>query len=183
MDLYQQTLVLIKPHAIDRNLTGRIIHRLEDNGLRLKKVASRYVDSKTAERQYTHDDDWKSRIGRKTIELSKTYDLTEEQIVQIYGTSIEEEIGQQIQNWSIESLAEQNVVMAVFEGIHAIDVVKNIVGETEPVYSERGTIRGDWALDSAIYANSKGRAVHNLVHRSSNLEEAAREIGIWFGKI
>jgi nucleoside-diphosphate kinase len=43
-----------------------------------------------------------------------------------------------------------------------------------------GTIRGDLTLDSYTMANAHNRAVRNLVHCSDSVEEAQREIKVWF---
>ena len=62
------------------------------------------------------------------------------------------------------------VVLAVFEGRDAIQVVRNTMGATNPVDSAPGTIRGDFALEV-------GR---NLVHGSDGPDSAAREVGFFF---
>jgi nucleoside-diphosphate kinase len=61
-----------------------------------------------------------------------------------------------------------------------VGVVKKIVGGTEPTTSDVGTIRGDLTLDSYELANRDERAVRNLVHCSDEVEEAKREIALWF---
>jgi nucleoside-diphosphate kinase len=61
-----------------------------------------------------------------------------------------------------------------------VDIVKKIVGGTEPLTSDVGTIRGDLTVDSYEISNIDGRAVRNLVHCSDEKEEALREISIWF---
>jgi nucleoside-diphosphate kinase len=62
------------------------------------------------------------------------------------------------------------VVAMVWEGSEAIEVVRNTMGKTAPADSAPGTIRGDFALEV-------GR---NIVHGSANVEDAAREVGIFF---
>ena len=66
------------------------------------------------------------------------------------------------------------------EGNEAVGVVKKIVGGTEPLTSDVGTIRGDLTSDSYGTAGLDGRAVRNLVHCSDKVEEAERELAIWF---
>jgi nucleoside-diphosphate kinase len=68
----------------------------------------------------------------------------------------------------------------IWEGNQAVGVVKKIVGGTEPTTSDVGTIRGDLTLDSYELANRDERAVRNLVHCSDEVEEAKREIALWF---
>jgi nucleoside-diphosphate kinase len=55
-----------------------------------------------------------------------------------------------------------------------------MVGGTEPLTSDVGTIRGDYTLDSYKLANLDYRAVRNLVHYSDSTEEADREAKVWF---
>ena len=72
------------------------------------------------------------------------------------------------------------VIKVLIEGVHAIDVVRKIVGDTQPHFALTGTIRGDFSVDSAGAANKSKRAVHNLIHASGNKEEARNEIMLWF---
>jgi nucleoside-diphosphate kinase len=72
------------------------------------------------------------------------------------------------------------VVAMVIEGIDAVEVVRKIVGGTEPKTALPGTIRGDYAHISKEWANKKGKAVANLIHASDSLKNAKREIGVWF---
>ncbi len=72
------------------------------------------------------------------------------------------------------------VVALVIEGIHAVGLVRKIVGATEPKSAEIGTIRGDFAHVSYDYADAKGMALKNLIHASGTPEEAITEINLWF---
>lgn len=51
-----------------------------------------------------------------------------------------------------------------------VETVRKMLGSTNPVNAEPGTIRGDWAIDI-------GR---NLCHASDSVSSARREIAIWF---
>ncbi len=62
------------------------------------------------------------------------------------------------------------LVAAVFEGPQAVEVVRNLVGATDPAKALPGTIRGDFGL-------SIGR---NLIHASDSPEAASREIELFF---
>ena len=55
-----------------------------------------------------------------------------------------------------------------------------MVGHTLPSKADPGTIRRDFAIDSAISANARKRSIYNLVHASGNEEEANNEIKLWF---
>jgi nucleoside-diphosphate kinase len=70
--------------------------------------------------------------------------------------------------------------MMVWEGNQAVAVVKKLTGGTEPSTSDVGTIRGDFALDSYAISTIDDRAVRNLIHCSDAVDEAKREIALWF---
>ena len=70
----------------------------------------------------------------------------------------------------VEFITSAPVVAMVWEAENAVEVVRNTMGDTQPINSPSGTIRGDLALDI-------GR---NLVHGSDSTESAQREIGLFF---
>ncbi len=53
----ERTLVICKPDAVERRLTGEIIGRLEAKGLRLAAVELRTIDAATAEQHYAEHRD------------------------------------------------------------------------------------------------------------------------------
>lgn len=64
------------------------------------------------------------------------------------------------------------VVAMVWEGEGVIASARKIIGATNPLNSEPGTIRGDFGV-------SIGR---NLIHGSDAPETAQQEIGLWFSE-
>ena len=68
----------------------------------------------------------------------------------------------------------------IWEGAHAVEIVRKLVGGTEPRSTDVGSIRGDYVMDSYIMADSDDRAIRNLVHASGSVEEANKEIALWF---
>ncbi len=62
------------------------------------------------------------------------------------------------------------VVATVIQGPDAVAAVRQTLGLTKPLASPTGSIRGDFAL-------STGR---NLVHASANMNDAEREIALFF---
>lgn len=64
------------------------------------------------------------------------------------------------------------VVATVWEGVQATKVGRKIVGETDPIESLPGTIRGDFCIE-------KGR---NIIHASDSVESAEKEIALWFSQ-
>lgn len=80
-----------------------------------------------------------------------------------------------------EFITSAPVVAMAVEGIHAVELVRKIVGSTEPKGAPLGTIRGDFAHVSYAYADEKKISIKNLVHASGNKEEADQEVALWFG--
>ena len=90
--------------------------------------------------------------------------------------------GEHVRNMMIEMLLSGPVVAAVLEGIEAVELVRKMVGSTEPKTAAPGTIRGDYSHVSFKHADAKKIVVNNLIHASANLEEAKQEIAVWFDK-
>lgn len=72
------------------------------------------------------------------------------------------------------------VIAICLQGIRAIEIVRKMVGTTEPGKALPGTIRGDFAHLNTEWANKKGKSVPNLIHASGNKEDAEREVKLWF---
>jgi nucleoside-diphosphate kinase len=72
------------------------------------------------------------------------------------------------------------VVALVLEGVDAIAIARKIIGSTYPAAAAPGTIRGDFAHQAKSYSDTNNIAVANVVHASESLEEARREIALWF---
>jgi nucleoside-diphosphate kinase len=95
---------------------------------------------------------------------------------------LEERYGPAVFNAMAEFMETGPIIALVLEGVEAVAVTRKIVGSTYPDQATPGTIRGDYAHMSRAYANERGIAVANLVHASGNVEEAQREIEVWFAK-
>ncbi|NEN93477.1 MAG: nucleoside-diphosphate kinase [Okeania sp. SIO3H1] len=73
-------------------------------------------------------------------------------------------------NGLVEFIISSPVVAMVWEGEGVVASARKIIGATNPLNSEPGTIRGDYGI-------SIGR---NLIHGSDAIETAQREISLWF---
>lgn len=83
----------------------------------------------------------------------------------------------------LEALLTSGPVIAmVLEGAKAIELVRKMVGATEPAKAQPGTIRGDYAHMNYARADGKGIALPNLIHASDSEEGAKTEISLWFSK-
>lgn len=77
-------------------------------------------------------------------------------------------------------ITEGPVIALVLEGLHAVELIRKMVGGTEPKTAQPGTIRGDFAHHSYVATDAEGRAIKNLIHSSGNVEEAKEEVALWF---
>ncbi len=88
--------------------------------------------------------------------------------------------GQKMFEYNVNFLTEGPVLALVLEGIHSIDLVRKMVGPTEPKSAPPGTVRGDFAHQSYAWGDSNNKAIRNLIHASASSEDAKKEIALWF---
>lgn len=175
----EKTLVLIKPDAMRRNLAGEIISRFERVGLKIVDCKMVQADEKLAAAHYPVTDEWLEGVGGKSLSDFEKYGVD---AVEVMGTNDPKEIGKLIHKYNQENLLGGPVIALVFEGDHAVEVVRKLAGSTNPILAAPGTIRGDYSNHSALVGNMQKKPIQNLVHASGTVEEAEREIELWFGK-
>lgn len=175
----EQTLVLIKPDAIERGLAGEIISRLEKLGLKIAEIKMVRPDKDLAEKHYPVTEEWYQTVGERSLNDFKKYRVDTKEAL---GTDDAVEIGKMIHDWNVERFTGADIIAMVWEGVNAIEAVRKACGATIPLLAPAGTIRGDFATHSAVSENSVKTAIRNLVHASGNPEEAKREINLWFGQ-
>lgn len=166
------TFVILKPDAIQRSMIGELISRIERTGL--KMVAMKMINATPEQcwKHYNKDEKWFLEKGTKIVEnMKKTGRPIEKEVIE-YGRDIIDAL--------VKFMTCGPIIPMVFEGNQAVGIVKKIVGGTEPLSSDVGTIRGDFTLDSYELSNFDNRAVRNLIHCSDQVDEALREISIWF---
>ncbi len=178
-DLNQKTLVLIKPDAMERNLAGEIIARIQRVGLKIVDCKIVNVDEELALAHYPTTDEWLKKVGQNTISDCDKYNLD---VKGMMGTDVDVEIGHLVHEWNVKYLMSSPIMAIVFEGTHAIEVVRKLCGPTLPLLAPAGTIRGDFSSASAISENVIKQPIRNLLHASGSPEEAQREIKLWFEK-
>jgi nucleoside-diphosphate kinase len=132
----ERTLVLVKPDGVQRLLSGRIIARYEERGLKIVGLKLVQVDRDLAERHYS-------------VHREKPF----------FGGLV-------------EFITSGPLVALALEGPNAIAIVRAINGATRPHEAAPGTIRGDFALETA----------QNIVHASDSAETAAFELDLWFAQ-
>lgn len=174
----ERSLVLVKPDGVKRGLVGEIIHRFERAGLKIIGMKMVWIDQELASKHYP--DAWIEAVkgrGEKTLASYEKYGIDAQEHL---GTSDALEIGKMVNKWNREFLSSGPVIAMVLEGIHAIENVRMMVGNTFPLNAVPGTIRGDYSIDAPSLANSRKRVVRNLMHASGNAEEAKYELDLWF---
>lgn len=169
----ERTLVIIKPDGIQRGLIGEIIKRYEEVGLKLVGMKMLVPEASHIEAHYTLDPQWRKVTGEKTIKSYQDKGLTPPSMDPL-------EITAKILANLKKYMTSGPVIAMVWEGAHAVKIIRKITGGTEPLSSDVGTIRGDYVLDSYQMADVDNRAVRNLIHASGSVEEANAEIAHWF---
>ncbi|KAF4092955.1 hypothetical protein AMELA_G00026520 [Ameiurus melas] len=70
----------------------------------------------------------------------------------------------------VKYMSSGPIVAMVWQGLDVVKTSRKMLGETNPVDSLPGTIRGDYSVEV-------GR---NIIHGSDSVESAQREISLWF---
>jgi nucleoside-diphosphate kinase len=133
----ERTLILVKPDAFERRLTGEVISRFERKGLSLVALKQMVANDATANEHYAEHAE-KPFFG----EL-------------------------------VEFITGGPLVAMVLEGPNAIKAARQVIGATDPVEADAGSIRGEFGTEVTF----------NLVHGSDSPESAARETKIWFPEL
>lgn len=149
-DLVQRTLVVCKPDAVQRGLVGEIVHRFERVGLKIVGMKMVMPDEEQYKEHYEGIGELITRRGEEVFRYNLNYMMT------------------------------GPVIAMCLEGVEAVELVRKIVGSTEPKKADMGTIRGDFAHMSFGYSNAKQAGVPNLVHASEKPSEAKKEVALWF---
>ena len=70
----------------------------------------------------------------------------------------------------INYLTEERLCVMILEGENAVEIVRHVNGDKDPLKSEMASVRGKYSI----------HRTRNLVHSSDSKENAEREIKIWF---
>lgn len=175
--MIQQSLVLLKPDAVQRGIVGEIIHRFERMGLKIVGAKLIQIDEEFGARHYNHGEEWAKNVGERNIQDCQDFGLDPEEI---FGTWDPVEIGKMVDKWNAEFLSMGPVFAVVFEGPNAVQRIRDHVGKLFSVISPPGTIRGDYGLDSAYSGMKRKRTSYNMIHASGTPDEAKEEINLWF---
>jgi len=148
----EKTLIILKPDAVQRQITGEIITRFEKAGLKIIGVKMIAPNREQFHHHYEEISKMISRRGEAAFEST------------------------------LKAMQEGPVIAMVLEGIEAVSLVRKLVGTTEPKAAAPGTIRGDYSHISFDYSKKVNSGIPNLVHASGDPSEAKLEIEHWFNK-
>lgn len=175
----ERTVLLVKPDGVKRGLIGDIIGRIEQRGLKVIALKMIMASREQVKKHYPGTDEWLKGMGEKTLENYRTYGKDP---IKEVGTDDPLEIGKKVYQWLEDFMTSGPMVAMLISGLHAIDMIRKICGNTLPSKADMGTIRGDYSIDSPTLANLEKRAIRNIVHASGNSTEAAHEITHWFSE-
>lgn len=166
----ERTLIILKPDAVQRAITGEILTRFERAGLKIVGMKMMIPEMELLKKHYP--DELIPIVGNKTKEDWDNYGVE-------YGETVEE-IGKMIVDATRDFMKSAPVIAIVLEGGHAVEIVRKMVGKTGPKDSPPGTIRGDYAHLSLGRASLAKKGAANLIHASGTVDEAKQEIAMWF---
>jgi nucleoside-diphosphate kinase len=178
----ERTLVVIKPDGVRRALLGKITEKFENVGLKIvagKMIKPTIEQIKGHYPENSEDVEWLKGIGEKTLATFANLNLD---VKKELGTDDTLEIGKQVRDRLVKHWLEGPVIVMVWEGPHAVEVVRKLRGVTTPLQAEPGTILGDLSFDSQLISTTQNRAMKTFVHATGTPEESQREIEHWFGK-
>jgi len=176
----ERTFVLIKPDGLSKKVVGSIVSRFEAVGLSVIAVQLVAPSAEMVLEHYPATEEWLNLVGRKTLDSYKESGCDANAVL---GTNDPVRIGEKVRSWLVDYIAEKNCLAMVWEGNNAVANVRKLCGATIPTMAAAGTIRGDYSTDSPESANAEQRAINNLVHASGALDEAEREITLWFPEL
>lgn len=177
--LKQRALIIIKPDGVQRGLIGKIIKRFEQVGLKIVGLKFIWATKKQIIAHYPETDSWFKKVGERTLTNYAKKGLN---VKKVFGTIDPIKIGQTVKKWLIHYLQESPIMIFVLEGYEAIEIVRKLCGNTIPLLAAPGTIRGDFSHDCIDLANEQNRPLRNIIHASDTIEDAEREIKVWFAE-
>lgn len=151
-ELIQRTLILFKPDAVQRGIVGEILTRFERVGLKIIGTKMIFPNKEHYHKHYEGIGKMVTRRGEKAFDMA------------------------------LEFMTQGPVIAMVLEGVESVELVRKLVGGTEPKTALPGTIRGDYSHMSFGYANEHNVGIPNLIHASGSVEEAKQEIEHWFAE-
>jgi len=172
-DIKEKTLLVFKPDVVQRQIVGEIISRFERKGFKIVAMKMLIPSPEQVGKHYTDDPKYLKEIGDKAKKgaIERGEDVSK-------WDSLKR--GQWIRESNIKYLTCGPVIAIVLEGFGIVAGVRKMLGATSPADGDVGTIRADYSLDAFALADEQGRVTRTMIHASDSVENANREIGLWF---
>lgn len=169
----EKTLVIFKPDVVQRQIVGEIISRFERKGFKIVAMKMLIPSKEQVGKHYEDDPKYLIEVGDKAKKGAEARGEDTKD-----WNSLERE--KWIRESNINYLTCGPVVAIVFQGFGVVSGVRKMLGSTSPADGDVGTIRADFSLDSFALADEQGRVTRTMLHASDSVENAEREIGLWF---
>lgn len=169
----ERSLLLIKPDVLQRQIVGEILSRFERKGFKIIALKMLNATKEQVGRHYIDDDEYSIETGEKAKKgaIARGEDVSN-------WNSLER--GRIIRQRNIDYLTCGPIIAMVLEGFGVITQVRKVLGNTSPADGDIGTIRDDYSLDTYVLADYISRSTRTMLHASDSVENAEREIKIWF---
>src|SRR3989338_2392023 len=125
----EKTLVLIKPDGVKRGLIGEIFKRIEQRGLKIIALKMFWPTKEEIAKHYSDNPDYLKGIGEKSLATYRKFGLDPKKEM---GTDDPLKIGTEARKWLIDFMTSGPLVKAIIQGVHAVEMVRKIVGGAIP---------------------------------------------------
>jgi nucleoside-diphosphate kinase len=172
-NVVERTLILIKPDVIQRQIFGEVLSRFERKGFKIIGMKMLNATKEQVAEHYTDEEGYLIEVGEKAKKgaIARGEDVSD-------WNSLER--GKIIREHNVVYLTCGPIIAMVLEGHGVISGVRKILGSTSPAAGDVGTIRDDYSFDTFALADYVSRATRTMLHASDSVENAKREIKIWF---
>ncbi|MFA6422996.1 MAG: nucleoside-diphosphate kinase [Patescibacteria group bacterium] len=170
----ERTFIAIKPEGIQRRFIGEIITKFEKKGLKLVAAKFTAPSLELTEKHYTDDEAWIESSGNRSYQnyVDKGID----------PGKTPRELALMTRQRCLDHFTGRTIFAMTWEGPHAVQTGRKIAGHTNPLVADNGSIRGDMSPESYEVSDNFDRTILNIVHASGSVEEAEKEINLWFDK-
>lgn len=172
-DFLERSLILIKPDVIQRQIFGEVLSRFERKGFKIVGMRMLNATKEQVAKHYVDEESYLIETGEKAKKgaIARGEDISN-------WNSLER--GKIIRQNNILYLTCGPIIAMVLEGHGVVDGVRKLLGSTSPAAGDVGTIRDDYSFDTFALADYVSRATRTMLHASDSVENAEREIKIWF---
>ncbi len=150
----EKTLVLIKPDGLLKSLTGNIISTLSETKLKIVGAKIVKVSDELAKQHYS--------------DLQKN-------LIKKHGEEKGKEIFESTLDYIRGKYHTDRVLALIYKGGDAVKKIRELAGDTNPEKAHPVSIRGKYGR-----IHSETKVFENVIHCSDNIENAEKEIALWF---